>query len=69
MDITLNGLSADSITNIDPSTFLSLSADFTTDGLYLGEEFRLIEAPVPLVDDEAFPIPAEEDGEELKPGL
>jgi hypothetical protein len=33
--------------------------------LYLGEEFRLIEAPVPLVDDEAFPTPAEEDGEML----
>ena len=52
-----------------PPVEYKLSADFTTDGLYLGEEFRLMEAPVPLVDDEAFPTPAEEDGEELKPGL
>ena len=38
------------------------------DELYLGDEDKLTEVP-PLVDDEALAAPAEEDGEELKPGL
>ena len=44
-----------------------LSADLMEE-LYLGDEDKLTEVP-PLVDDEALAAPAEEDGEELKPGL
>jgi hypothetical protein len=44
------------------------SADLT-DGLYLGEAVKLIEVPPFVDDDEALAAPAEEDGEELKPGL
>jgi hypothetical protein len=40
-----------------------------TDGLYLGEAVKLIEVPPFEVPDEALAAPAEEDGEELKPGL
>ena len=52
---------------LPPPVEYKFSADLT-DALYLGEEVKLIEVP-PLVDDEAFAAPAEEDGEELKPGL
>jgi len=52
---------------IPPPVEYKLSADLT-DALYLGEEIELIEVP-PVVDDEALAAPAEEDGEELKPGL
>ena len=44
-----------------------LSADLMEE-LYLGDDDMLTEVP-PFVDDEALAAPADDDGEELKPGL
>ena len=51
-----------------PPVEYKFSADLT-DGLYLGEAVKLIEVPPFVDDDEALAAPAEDDGEELKPGL
>ena len=51
-----------------PPVEYKFSADFT-DGLYLGEEVKLIELPPFVDEDDALAAPAEEDGDELKPGM